>query len=347
MYAAKWRLRLENPAVAATRLPLLTDGRWKGFHGIGRFACEVLLRVPEQIQLEEGPRPLSLADPLWLSRQVIAKRTKGFFSPGFNPPLVCPVPLVFTIHDLMHVELGCATSTVKRVYYDLIIKPAARRAYRILTVSEFSRARILDWTGLPEERVVNVGNGVDLPFRQVGDRYRPGFPYILYVGNFRPHKNLDRLFAAFRDIDVPHLRLLMTGAPSPEMAAQLERAGLTGRVGFLGTISDERLAAVYRGANLLVLPSLSEGFGLPALEAMACGVPVVASKNAALPEVLGGAGELVDPLDVAGIRSGIERVLSDSSLRRKMRRLGLQRASRYSWEQVGASVCKVLQEAAG
>jgi glycosyltransferase involved in cell wall biosynthesis len=333
--------------VPSTRLPLMTDGRWKGFHGIGRFACEVLLRLPEQIQLENGPRPLSLADPLWLSHHVITKRPKVFFSPGFNPPLICPVPLVFTIHDLMQVELDCVTSTGKRLYYDLVIKPAARRAYRILTVSEFSRSRILNWTGLPDERVINVGNGVDLPFHQFGERYRPGFPYVLYVGNYRPHKNLDRLFAAFRDVDAPSLRLLLTGTAPPEMMARLEGKGLANRIGFLGAISDERLAAVYRGAKLLVLPSLSEGFGLPALEAMACGVPVVASNNAALPEVLGGAGILVDPLDIADIRSGIEKVLGDSSLRLKMRRLGLQRASRYRWEQVGAAVRNVLQEAAG
>lgn len=333
--------------MAATRLPLLTDGRWKGFHGIGRFACEVLLRVPEQIQLENGPRPLSLADPLWLTHHVITKRPKVFFTPGFNPPLFCPVPLVFTIHDLMQVKLDCVSTPGKRLYYNLIIKPSARRAYRVLTVSEFSRVQILNWTGLPEERVVNVGNGVDYPFRQFGDRYRPGFPYILYVGNYRPHKNLDRLFAAFREVDAPELRLLLTGTPTPEMAAQLHVAGLEGRIGFLGTISDERLASVYRGAKLLVLPSLSEGFGLPALEAMACGVPVVASNSAALPEVLGGAGVLVDPLDVADIRAGIERVLGDSSLRLKMHRLGLQRASKYRWEQVGAAVCKVLREAAG
>jgi glycosyltransferase involved in cell wall biosynthesis len=284
---------------------------------------------------------------LWLSHHIITMRPKVFFSPGFNPPLLCPVPLVFTIHDLMQVELGGVVTPAKRLYYNLLIKPAARRAYRVLTVSEFSRAQILNWTGLPEERVVNVGNGVDYPFRQIGDRYRPGFPYILYVGNYRLHKNLDRLFAAFRDIDAPDLRLLLTGSAPPEMTARLARAGLKDRVGFLGAISDERLSAVYRGAKLLVLPSLSEGFGLPALEAMACGIPVVASKNAALPEVLGGAGVLVDPLDISDIRSGIERVLGDSSLRMRMRRLGLQRAGKYRWEKVGAAVCKVLQEAAG
>ena len=247
----------------------------------------------------------------------------------------------------MQVELDCVATPAKRLYYNLIIKPAARRAHRVLTVSEFSRTQILNWTGLPEERVINVGNGVDYPFQQFGDRYRPGFPYILYVGNHRPHKNLDRLFAAFRDIDAPKLRLLLTGAASPEMAARLEHTGLANRIGFLGTISDERLATMYRGAKLLVLPSLSEGFGLPALEAMACGVPVVASNAGALPEVLGGTGVLVDPLDVADIRAGIERVLDDSSLLLKMHRLGLQRATKYRWEQVGAAVCKVLREAAG
>ena len=328
-------------------MKLLCDARWKGSHGIARFAGEVMKRLPQRIELEFGPRPLSPADPLWLSYQVITKRPNVFFSPGFNPPPICPVPLVFTIHDLMQVTQSGVTTPAKQLYYEMIIRPAARRAYRVLTVSEFSRTQILLWSGLPEERVVNVGNGVDPMFCPGGCIYETGYPYILYVGNHRYHKNLNRLFEAFRGVDFPALRLLLTGKPSDEMRMGLEQAGLSSRVEFLGTVPDSMLVAVYRGASLLVLPSLSEGFGLPALEAMACGVPVVASSAPALAEVLGGAGLLVDPLSSCSIRRGIEAVLGDAVLRASMREAGLQRTKSFNWDRVGAAVRHVLEQAAG
>lgn len=328
-------------------MKLLCDARWKGAHGIGRFAAEVMKRLPQRIELESGPKPLSPADPLWLSYQVITKKPDVFFSPGFNPPLFGSVPLVFTIHDLMQVTLNGVTTAGKRLYYELIVRPAARRAFRVLTVSEYSRAQILIWSGLPEERVVNVGNGVDPMFCSRGCTYHTDYPYILYVGNHRYHKNLNRLFEAFRCLDFPALRLLLTGNPSEEMKAEVARTGISSRVEFLGVVPDAMLAAVYRGASLLVMPSLSEGFGLPALEAMACGVPVVASNTPALTEVLGGAGLLVDPLSSCSIRRGIEAVLGDAVLRASMREAGLQRTKSFSWDRVGVAVRQVLDQAAG
>lgn len=328
-------------------MKLLCDARWKGTHGIGRFATEVMKRLPQRVELESGPKPLSLADPLWLSYQVITKRPDVFFSPGFNPPPICPVPLVFSIHDLMQITQSGVTTPAKRLYYEMVIRPAARRAYRVLTVSEFSRTQILLWSGLPEERVVNVGNGVDPIFCPDGRSFSTGYPYVLYVGNHRSHKNLNRLFDAFRRVDPPELRLVLTGRPSDEMSLRVARAGLSSRIEFLGTLSDATLAAVYRGASLLVLPSLSEGFGLPALEAMACGVPVVASSTPALVEIMGGAGLLVDPHLSCSIRNGIEAVLGDAVLRASMRQAGLRRAKCFSWDRVGASVRGILEQASG
>jgi glycosyltransferase involved in cell wall biosynthesis len=324
---------------------ILSDARWKGFHGIGRFACEVLRRLPEHVQLENGPKPLSITDPLWLTWQVIAKRPSVFFSPGFNPPLLCSAPFVFTIHDLMQIQVPDVATASKRLYYELVLKPAARRAHSVLTVSEYSRSQILRWSGLPEERVVNVGNGVDAPFVPGGPRYEPGFRYILYVGNFRPHKNLFRLLTAFRDLDCPGLRLLLIGTPTREVSARLGEIGLRPRTAFLSALPDQDLASVYRGALLLVLPSLIEGFGLPALEAMACGTPVVVSRSTALPEVVGKAGLLVDPLDTHDIKQAMERVLGDGDVRATMREMGLARAKQFSWDQVAARVRTVLYEA--
>ncbi len=325
---------------------ILADARWVGLHGIGRFAREVLRRLPIETRLERGPRPLSLADPLWLASNAIARRPGVFFSPGFNPPPLCFAPLVFTIHDLIHIETPEAATPAKRLYYRCIVKPACHRAFRVLTVSEHSRSRILAWSELSAERVVNVGNGVGDPFRADGPRYQPGFRYVLYVGNARPHKNLDRLFQAFGDVARPGVMLVLAGTPEREIAGSLERHDIGSRVHLVGSLPDEELAAVYRGASLVVLPSLVEGFGLPALEAMACGTPVVVSRIPALAETVGDAGLLFDPLEPGDLTRAMKLALGDADLRARMTAWGLQRAQCFSWDQVAARVLAVLDEAA-
>jgi glycosyltransferase involved in cell wall biosynthesis len=331
----------------ATAGTLLSDARWTGPHGIGRFAREVLSRLPGHSQLESGPKVFSPADSFWLTYQIIIKRPRVFFSPGFNPPLLCPVPLVFTIHDLIQIQVPEVSTLDKLLYYRAVLRPAARRAYRVLAVSNFCRDEIVKWCGLPPDRVINVGNGVGAVFRPAGPRYEPGFPYMLYVGSHRRHKNLRRLIQAFRKIDYPNLHLLITGRATPEFRAYIDEAGITSRVGFLGCVTDDKLAEIYRGAILLVLPSVSEGFGLPPLEAMACGTPVVVSRCTAPPEVVGEAGILVDPFDIDDLRAGLERVLGDSGLRSTLCSLGLQRSKRFSWDRVAERVRAVLEDAAG
>ncbi|MGI9073268.1 MAG: glycosyltransferase family 4 protein [Bryobacteraceae bacterium] len=331
----------------ATAGTLLSDARWTGPHGIGRFAREVLSRLPAHTQLESGPKVFSAADSFWLTYQIITKRPRVFFSPGFNPPLICPAPLVFTIHDLIQIHVPEVSTLDKLLYYRAVLRPASRRAYRVLTVSNFCRDEIVKWCGLPDDRVINVGNGVGDVFRPAGPRYEPGFPYMLYVGSQRRHKNLRRLIQAFRKINYPELHLLVTGSATPEFRAYIAGAGIADRVRFLACVTDDKLAAVYRGAILLVLPSVSEGFGLPPLEAMACGTPVVVSRRTAPPEVVGDAGILVDPFDIDDLRSGLERVLGDTGLRSTLCRLGLRRSRQFSWDRVAERVRAVLEDAAG
>jgi glycosyltransferase involved in cell wall biosynthesis len=285
-------------------------------------------------------------DPLWLSYQIAAMRPSVFFSPGFNPPAVCTPPLVLTIHDLTHIQFPAFATRGRRLYYRFLVKPATARAYRVLTGSEYSRTQILKWSGLPDTHVVNVSYGVESIFDSGGPRYEPGYPYILYVGNFRAHKNLNRLLAAFAKIDYRELRLILTGEKTAVMAEQLQALKLNGNVQFAGTVSDQTLAKLYRGATLLVFPSLLEGFGLPALEAMACGTPVVASRTTSLPEVVGDAGLLVDPLDTDDIRRAIERVLGDAELQQRMRLAGPLRAQLFCWDRVGEKVHRVICQAA-
>jgi glycosyltransferase involved in cell wall biosynthesis len=326
---------------------LLSDARWTGPHGIGRFAQEVLSRLPGHTQLENGPKVLSPTDSFWLTYQIITKRPRVFFSPGFNPPLICPAPLVFTIHDLIQIQVPEVITVDKLLYYRAVLRPAARRAYRVLTVSNYCRDEIVKWCGLPADRVINVGNGVGTVFRPAGPRYEPGFPYMLYVGSQRLHKNLRRLIQAFRKIDYPELHLLITGSATPEFRAYIDGAGISDRVRFLGCVTDDKLAAIYRGAILLVLPSISEGFGLPPLEAMACGTPVVVSRRTAPPEVVGDAGILIDPFDIGDLRSGLERVLADTGLRSTLCRLGIERSRQFSWDRVAERVRAILEDGAG
>jgi glycosyltransferase involved in cell wall biosynthesis len=324
---------------------ILTDARWIGSHGIGRFAYHVLSRFPLHAQLRSGPPLLSPVDPLWLGYQIGSHRPDLFFSPGFSVPAFSPSPFVFTIHDLICVRLpgaSRASTYARKIYFETLVKRAARKAHRVLTVSEYSRRELLKWTGLHDDTVVNVGNGIDPVFTPVGTRHDPGFDYILYVGNYKPHKNVGRLLVAFAQLDDPGLRLVLTGDGTPQLRAAVRELALEKRVCFTGRVSDPFLAELYRGALLLVQPSLTEGFGLPPAEAMACGTPVAVSRATSLPEVVGEAAVFFDPLDVSDMRRAIEQAVSDTDLRRKMIAAGLRCASRFSWDDVARKVSNVL-----
>lgn len=324
---------------------ILSDGRWAGPHGIGRWAANVLPRLPQHTQLRSGPRLLSAADPFWLSYQIGVHRPELFFSPGFSLPAVSFSPLVFTIYDLICVQFpaaGLAATQTRKFYFETIVRRAVRKAYRVLTVSEYSRRELLKWTGVHDEVIVNAGCGVEPVFTPAGARYEPGFAYILYVGNFKPHKNVNRLLAAFAQLDYPDLRLLLTGGATGQVRASVQALGLERRVQFIGCVHDDFLAQLYRGALLLVQPSLMEGFGLPPLEAMACGTPIAVSRDASLPEVAGDAGVFFDPLDVGDMRRAMERALSDTDLRRKVIGAGLMRAALFRWDDVSERVGRAL-----
>lgn len=324
---------------------LLCDARWAGAHGIGRFAGEVLRRLPEHRQLAGGPKPLSAAGPLWAAWRVATGRPRLYFSPGFDPPPPGSAPFVFTIHDLIHLQVPAEATLAKHLYYRMIVKPACRRARRVLTVSEYSREQILRWSGVPPDRVVNVGNGVGPPFEPDGPRSQTDRPYILYVGNSRPHKGLLTLLRAFGGLRSPDLRLVLAGRLGAETAHLVQSLGIGQRTEIVDSPGDRDLACLYRGALALVLPSLMEGFGLPALEAMACGAPVIASRAGSLPEVVGEAGVLVDPLDVAAFRREIELALANPERRAIMRAKGIERAREFTWDKVASRVRAVLDAA--
>ena len=327
--------------------PVLFDSRWIGLHGIGRFAAEVRNRLPAGTTDLHGIDPVSARGLVELELRALHASVSGrtiFLSPGYAPPLSWRGPLIFTVHDLIHVDVHEESSRFKTLYYNAVVRPAMSRAQRVLTVSEYSRQRLLEWGGVAPEQVVVVGNGVDAAFSPRGAVHQPGYPYILYVRNTKPHKNVVGLLQAFALMDTPDIRLLLSGVADDETRHEALRLGILDRVMFAGRIPEAELPAYYRGAAVVTMPSLYEGFGLPALEGMACGVPVVVSDSTSLPEVVGNAGLLVDPRSAESIADGLVRALSDTQLRQQMRRRGLERAKLFNWDDVAGRVRRVLEE---
>ena len=322
---------------------IYADQRWIGDHGIGRFSRHVLA------SLDYHPVPLasSPASPLdpWRLTRALGKLTCNdlFFSPGYNSPFFCNAPFIFTLYDLNHIDRPENSNLLKRLYYATVLKRACHRAVCILTTSEFSRVRIVCWSGVSPEKVLNVRCGVDPEYHPGSDPYELSFPYILCVSNRKRHKNEFTTVDAFaRAALADEMRLVFTGKPTVELANHIEKSQLTSRVHFVGVVPESQLPSLYCSARALVFVSLYEGFGLPVLEAMACGTPVVTAKTTALPEVAGDAAILVDPTSVEQIAGAMEQIVSDMSLRRQLQEKGVARAAGFSWARTAAMVHEVL-----
>jgi glycosyltransferase involved in cell wall biosynthesis len=287
----------------------------------------------------------------------LALRREGvtlFHAPHYVLPPLVSCRSVVTIHDCIHLMFPqYLPNRFAHVYARASVALAARRATRVLTVSESSKRDILRFVDAPPEKIDVIYNAYDERFGiepreedvvRVRERYQLHDEFVLYAGNVKPHKNLERLIEAFdlvRRRGLGHLRLVLIGDEISKYAA-LRRAvhkhQLHKYVRFLGYLPEATLAVMYRLAGVFVFPSLYEGFGLPPLEAMASGTPVVTSNVSSLPEVAGDAAVLVDPYEPQAIADGIYRVLTDEALRRNLRNRGVARARQFSWE---ASVRRV------
>jgi glycosyltransferase involved in cell wall biosynthesis len=323
---------------------IYADQRWIGNHGIGRFARHVLAGLDYRpVALTSHP-----AAPLdaWRLARALGELTRNdlFFSPGYNSPLFCPSPFVFTIHDLSHIYCPENSSLVIRLYYTTVMKRACQRALSILTVSEFTRRQIIDWSGVSAKKVFNVGCGVDPSYHPVGNSYGLEFPYLLCVSNRKRHKNEFRVVEAFARASLStEMHLVFTGAPTAELNACIDHFHVTQRVYFAGLVPETKLPSLYRSSEALIFPSLYEGFGLPVLEAMGCGTPVVTANVSAMPEVAGDAAVLVDPTSVEQIARAMEQIVSDSTLRQQLRSKGLTRSAEFSWANTVARVCELIK----
>ena len=323
---------------------IYADQRWIGNHGIGRFARHVLAGL-DYLPVALTSHPAAPLDA-WRLARALDKLTRNdlFFSPGYNTPLFCDAPFVFTIHDLSHIYCPENSSSLIRLYYVGIMKRACHRAVSILTVSEFTRSQIIEWSEVSPEKVFNVGCGLDPAYRPAENCYGLQFPYLLCVSNRKPHKNEFRVVEAFAGADLPGgMYLVFTGEPTAELTACIERFHIAQRVHFAGVVPESELPSLYRGAQALVFPSLYEGFGLPILEAMGCGTPVITASVTAMPEVAGGAALLVDPTSVEQIARAMEQIVSDTALRQQLRHKGLTRAADFSWASTAATVRELIK----
>jgi glycosyltransferase involved in cell wall biosynthesis len=325
---------------------ILVDSRWFGDTGIGRYVNEILKRKPECHTVTYLNRDWKIKNPVspWLLGHAANHSTaKLFWSPGFMPPAKCRIPYVVTVHDLIHLHYG---TSFHRFYYNQIIRRLLHNAATVLTDSEYSRQEILEWSGLSSERVSVISLAVSDCFTEDGKVFRPGYPYILYVGNRRVYKNINRLIMAFSRGNVnPEIKLALSGAEDPDLFALAQKSGVADRIVFLGRIEEEDLPSVYRGALAVAYVSLYEGFGLPPLEAMASGTPVLTSNVTSLPEVVGDAALMVDPSDIEAIAVGLTRISEDSCFRANLIKKGLERVKLFSWDATAVKTWEALQRA--
>lgn len=296
----------------------------------------------------------------WVLRR---ERADVFHAPHYVLPPAARCRAVVTIHDCIHLMFPqYLPNRAAYAYARVAMWSAVRRSHRILTVSEASKRDIIHFFNVPPEKIVVVYNAIDERFSvvppdehvaRVRERYQLEHEFVLYVGNIKPHKNLVRLIEAFdllRQRGYEQLKLLIIGdeiSKLPALRRAVHRHKLHKHVRFLGFQPDETLAILYRLAAVFVFPSLYEGFGLPPLEAMACGTPVVTSNVSSLPEVTGDAAVLVDPYDIESIAHGMHQVLSRPALRQDLRAKGIARAREFSWERSVARTRQLYVEVGG
>ncbi|MGV1906358.1 glycosyltransferase family 4 protein [Agrobacterium cavarae] len=330
-------------------LSILADRRWPAETGIGKVQAELEARLPQNmniVDLHVKGRIGSPLSPLAISRSLHRHGGEGvFFSAGFVPPLFSRLPSVVIVHDLTHRRFY---GVAKRAYYDFVYRPLYRRSSAVICVSEFTRQEFLDWSGMPEEKVHLVYNGCEACFTEAGERHTPGYAYVFYGGNHRSYKNLDRLIRAYAASSLPSrgIKLVFTGNQNDDLTALASRLSVGGHLVFTGRLPAEEIPSFYRGALAVAYVSLFEGFGLPIIEAYACGVPVLTSNLTAMPEVAGDGAVLVNPESVEEIRLGLDRITSDEALRKELVDGGQKRLSDFNWDKSAERVWQIVKDVA-
>ncbi|MBI5686442.1 MAG: glycosyltransferase family 4 protein [Verrucomicrobia bacterium] len=337
---------------------ILVNGRFvtKAVTGVQRYSSELVSRFGDRIRLLAPARSLQgIQGHLWEQVVLPARVGSGFlWSPGNTGPLALSRQAV-TIHDAATLDHPEWFSGKFAALYRFLLPKLMRRARRVITVSEFSKQRLIEHGGISPDRVCAIPNGVDARFRPAAPeavaalRRKLGLAedYALAVGSLEPRKNLRGLFQAWQ-IAQPRLggmELAVAGG-SGKIFSNIGFERLPAGIRLLGYVEDADLVALYGGARMFVYPSLYEGFGLPPLEAMSCGTPVLTSNVTSLPEAVGDAALAVNPTDPEAIADGMIRLAEDGALCGELRSKGRQRAGQFTWECSAEATWQALQEAA-
>ncbi len=323
--------------------------------------------APPNLRLSAGTLPTGRApvriawEQTALSVDVMRDRLDLLHCPVNVRPLVCFAPTVLTIHDLIFLRYPQSFHSAKRRYLSAMTGWSARHAAHVITVSEATRRDVIDLLRVAPERVTTVYNGVGIQFKPLPSdqtdefRRKKGLegPVLLYVGTLEPRKNLPVLLRAFHSIaDEPGIEdatLVIGGSKGwyyNEIFSTADSLGLasSGRVRFLGRVPDEELPLWYNIATACVYPSLYEGFGLPPLEAMACGTPVITANTSSLPEVVGEAGLMLEPDDIAGWAEAIRSIITNAGLRSRLSEEARNQARSFTWERMAHETVAVYRQ---
>ena len=287
----------------------------------------------------------------------------------FGTPRNLPCPYVMTVHDVVeHFYRSYDRSSLRRSLRFRLTRHVLKHAARILAVSNYTKSEIEKLFAIPGSHIDVVYNAIDERFlrghasaaerQRLAESYLVNYPFLLYAGRISPHKNVVRLIEAFsalkaqleKDDKFTDLKLIIIGdelSKHPDLRRTVIRSGVQNDVRFLGFIPIEMLRVFYDAAKIFVFPSLNEGFGLPPLEAMAHGTPVVTSNTTSLPEVVGNAAVLVNPENVFEIMRALHRVLLDHPLREKLKQRGYEQVKRFSWDDSARRILAVYGEVAG
>jgi glycosyltransferase involved in cell wall biosynthesis len=315
--------------------------------------------IPERFQVRRvSSNPYTRLG--WELGRLIRADAPDLIHVQYTAPLLTKIPIVVTVHDVSFLEHPEYFTAARRSQLRLTVGHTVKSAARILTVSEFSRDAILRAYDVPPEKVRAIPNAASPEFRIIGreraqrairNLLRFEAPFILSVGDLQPRKNQIGLIEAFSKLltECPQLthHLVLTGKSTwftPKVIEAARSCGFASRIHFTGFVSDEDLLELYNACDCFVFPSFYEGFGLPILEAMACGRAVACSNTSSMPEVADGAGLLFDPHRTGEITRALKDILIDSELRGRMERLGIQRAASFSWKKSARATLDVYKE---
>ncbi|MBY7733838.1 glycosyltransferase family 4 protein [Francisella philomiragia] len=328
---------------------LLVDDRWIGKNGIGRYALEISSRIQfNKTSVNHKVKKLTIKDLFYLTYKIKCKNIKGFYSYGINVPFPFYVkkPMIITIHDLILLNSKEETSFTKKIYFEKFIKPIIKRDnVRVITVSNFSKDEIVKWAQIDSNRVIVAYNGVSKCFKYNNEAKTE--KYFLYIGNRSPHKNVEVIFKAFKLFKYfDKYRLVFSGDFDEKLREYANKYDIPqSKIEIIGLdSSDEILANYYQSATATILPSFEEGFGLPLVESMACGTPIIASKIEVLQEIAAQAGLYFDPYSADELTKQMQQIVDDKKMYAEKVKESLNRAKAFNWDKTASVVQDELKK---